>query len=113
MAAVHKAAAHMAAVHKAAVHMAAVHKAAVHMAAVHKAAVQKASGYLQATLYHPPAHKPLGAPHQEEESQPFGQGCIDVAPDCKVDGRASKHEAQSPAPHAMGILHPVYELELL
>lgn len=69
--------------------------------------------YLQTTLDHPPAHEPLGASHEEQQSQPCGEGAVEGASGCEVHGRHREYEAQDPAPHAVAILHPEDEFEVL
>lgn len=84
-----------------------------HAGMVDHADEQQQEHHLQTTLDHPPAHQPLRATHQEEEPQIFCQCQVNVAPDSKVHSRHCKDKAQYTAPHAVCILHPVNELELV
>ncbi len=74
---------------------------------------QQQKAHLQTTLDHPPAHQPLRATHQKEEPQILCQCHVNVTPDSKVHSRHCKDKAQCAAPHAVGVLHPVDELELV
>lgn len=69
--------------------------------------------YLKPATHHPPTHKSLSDAHGEQQAQPPAQRAIHPAPVHKVGGWHSKHQAKRSAPHAMRILHPEDEFELL
>ena len=58
-------------------------------------------------------HEALRGASGEEETQASGQPPGEVASGREGDEREGEVDAQSAAPHAVGILHPENELELL
>ena len=73
----------------------------------------RAAPYLEAALDHPPAHEALGAAHEEEQAQARAEWPVESPPRREDDGRHSEDEAQDAAPHAVPVLHPEDEFEVL
>lgn len=69
--------------------------------------------HLEAAAHHPPAHEALRASHEEEQPQALSQRPVHLTPCYEIQGWPRKRQPQQAAPHAVGILHPVDELELL
>jgi hypothetical protein len=69
--------------------------------------------HLQAAADHPPAHQPLCAAHRKQQPQPPRQRAVDRAACCEGRRWQRKAEPEEAAPHAVAVLHPKNEFEVL
>mmetsp|Transcript_2661 Transcript_2661/g.6759 ORF Transcript_2661/g.6759 Transcript_2661/m.6759 type:complete len:439 (-) Transcript_2661:55-1371(-) len=67
----------------------------------------------QPAAHHPPAHQALRAAHQEQQAEAARQRCVDEAASSKHSRGSREQQPQHARPHAVAVLHPEDELELI